>query len=869
MKTIFFLCGICLAPFALWAQFIADFSDASLNTEIWQGDTAKFTINASQELQLFDEDAASSNTSFLAAEVATGDSTHWEFLVRQEFNPSGTNFARIYLKANTSTLTGSVEGYFLRMGGASGEVDALELYRQDGTTADLILSGQEGALAITPSTRVRISRNAEGRWRLEADYSGGTSYEDEGSVIDNTYPFGSYFGMVCRYSMTRNDKMFFDDIRIDPLFVDTQGPNLLDLQTLSATTIDLRFDEDLNPTSVAQIANYSIDNGIQIAGAALDGVNDSLVHLSLTTPLVNQQEYTLTVNNIEDSKGNPQGSQQLDFTFLEFEVAERFDILITEILVDPSPVIGLPETEYVELYNRSNKLINLENYIFADAGDEVRLPSYSLAPGAYVILYESGTGDFTPFGDILPLANLPALNNSSDELSLLSPNGDLIHDVFYLSSWYQNTSKDDGGWSLEMINPEELCTGSSNWIASESTVRGTPGLQNSVFSTASNSPPLSLLQVVPLFGGTRLQLFFNLIVDPLAAADINNYQIEGLDIVNAVPDTDRGNSVILELATSMETQTIYEVVVQLGFTDCQGRNIGDLLRREFGLAEDFGPLDMIINEVLFNPQTEGVDFVELYNRSDKIIDLSTLLIANRNDSLQVDNVKAFPFSYQLLPDRYVVLTESPDDIKMRYIVEDPTALVTVDLPGYDNTRGSVIIYINQGNESIFIDEFSYTNQFHNELLSDENGVSLERISPEAPTQEPSNWESAAQTAGFATPTYQNSQFGEALPPGNDLISLPYTTFTPNNDGFRDALILQYQTPESGYLANIRIFDTRGRLVRDLNESELLGRSGTLRWDGDNTEGNKAKMGIYLLWIELFSPNGAIERIKKNCVIGGE
>ena len=49
---------------------------------------------------------------------------------------------------------------------------------------------------------------------------------------------------------------------------------------------------------------------------------------------------------------------------------------------------------------------------------------------------------------------------------------------------------------------------------------------------------------------------------------------------------------------------------------------------------------------------------------------------------------------------------------------------------------------------------------HNKLLNDFKGVSLERINPSMPTNQSSTWQSAAQAAGFATPTYRNSQYSE-------------------------------------------------------------------------------------------------------------
>ena len=314
---------------------------------------------------------------------------------------------------------------------------------------------------------------------------------------------------------------------------------------------------------------------------------------------------------------------------------------------------------------------------------------------------------------------------------------------------------------------------------------------------------------------------------------------------------------------AIQAGTVYTVTVGSGVKDCLGNDLGALNSGRFGLAEDMAAGDVIINEVLFNPQTGGKDFVELYNRSDKILNLFGMEIANTLK--ETGNVsETITSDYLILPNDYAVITEDVMDILSRYTVLNPGAMIENGLPSLDNEGGNVTLRIDQ----MTIDSFDYSEDFHLELLDDENGVSLERLDPEGPTQSAANWHTAASTVGFATPTYQNSQFFENNLMSDEIFSFPQEVFSPDGDGFEDVFLINYQVDEPGFLLNLRIFDARGRLVKHLVNNELLASNGSFKWDGATMEGSKARIGIYVLWFELFRTDGVIERTKKSCVVAG-
>jgi hypothetical protein len=80
--------------------------------------------------------------------------------------------------------------------------------------------------------------------------------------------------------------------------------------------------------------------------------------------------------------------------------------------------------------------------------------------------------------------------------------------------------------------------------------------------------------------------------------------------------------------------------------------------------------------------------------------------------------------------------------------------------------------------------------------------------------------------------------------------------------------MPYRSNGPEYLANIRIFDALGRPTRILAQNLSIGNEGVLKWDGATDENLKARIGIYIVWIELFEPGGKKTVQKLTCVLAG-
>lgn len=376
----------------------------------------------------------------------------------------------------------------------------------------------------------------------------------------------------------------------------------------------------------------------------------------------------------------------------------------------------------------------------------------------------------------------------------------------------------------------------------------------------------TLINVVAI-SSTELELEFNQDMENISGSLLSNYSVDnGIGIPDdADVDIAEPNRVYLEFLEEFQNGQSYMLQVDNLKSAIGIEMPSQSIPFDFLIGDNIATGDIIINEILFNPNTGGSDFVEIYNNSDKFIDISDLFISNTQRTIGRD--KDIETSHILRPEEYAVLTPDREFILNNYTVQDPDVLFENPLPGYNDADGNVSLFTILGLDTIMVDSFDYEEGFHYPLLDDKEGISLERISFDSPTQGKSNWHSASTVIGGATPTFQNSQLRPSNP-ADGIFTIADPVFSPNEDGFKDFLLIDYSLETQGYLATINIYDAKGRLVRKLFQNELLGLEGTLKWDGLTDEGRKTRIGIYVILAEIFSPEKEVMEFKQTCVVGG-
>ncbi len=543
----------------------------------------------------------------------------------------------------------------------------------------------------------------------------------------------------------------------------------------------------------------------------------------------------------------------------------RYDVVIDELMADPTPQVGLPNNEWIELRNTTAAPINLQNWRIGDATSQSgALPNFILQPDSMVIVCTgSAVAAMSVFGTTISVTSFPSLDNDGDQLFLKAANGRTIHAVNYTSSWYQNELKKDGGWTLEMIDTKSPCVGSSNWKASVNTTGGTPGKKNSI-DAINNDATAPILKRAYTTDNSTIVLVFDEPVDSLLAATLNNYTIDGGAVfLNAATIAPLFTQVQLKATAPLTANIVYNITAS-NIKDCKGNTITASSKVKVGLPVDAATGEWVINEILFNPRSNAFDFVEFYNNSNKILDASKIYVANKNSSGVVSSIKPLStIPFYIFPGDYIVETEDADNLSIQYLVSKPDNVLAISSPpSFSDDEGIVVALNFQGT---IIDEVKYKDDWHFALVDDDEGVSLERIDPAGPSQDANNWHSAASTAGYATPTAKNSQY-KLVNAINATVEISPKIFSPDNDGRDDIATIQFAVTEPGYIANVTIFDAAGRPVRNLVRNGTLALNGYWNWDGLNDKGLKLPVGNYIIFTEIFNLQGKKQAFKKVVVL---
>lgn len=795
-----------------FAQLSEDFNDGNFTqTPTWLGDTNLFIINTSFQLQLNNSGAAGASAIYTPVSFNNLDSLEWNIYIKQTFAGSSSNNSRVYLVSNQPDLKSSLNGYFLQFGEANAN-DAVELFKQNGTSVISVCRASNAAIANSVNASVKVERRSGGLWKLYIDYTGGNNYVLEAQGTDNTFNTGSYFGMLCNYTSSNSTKFYYDNIQVQPIVADTIKPVLVSAQAVNSSFLRLNFSEALDSTGISNNINYSINNGIgNPQSAILDTADNKIVYLTLSSNLTSGQNYNITVNNIRDLNGNVvANNSNATFNFINFSSAASKDVVINEIYADNTSSINLTQInskgEYIEIYNRSTNYFNLQGWSITSGTSSRTLPAYTLAPNTYVNLCAStDTTFYKNYGPILNLSSALSLTNAGSTIILKDNTGKTIDKITYTDNWYNDSDKKDGGIALERINPNDTCyTQQPNWSGANSvSVGGSPGTINTIYSlTGDNTAPI--LTNIAVTGPNSIQLCFNEGMDSVSLFQTGNYFINNGLTVTGVTMLNSYYSCVNLVTSTIDTNITYDLSV-INVSDCRGNIIAGNNTGSFSIILPANPNDVVINEIMADPSPEvllpNAEFIELHNRSDKKVNLEKWKIVVGTSSKLISNKI-------LNPGEYLILASNTDTSLFSNYGKVSGLSSALSL-----TNGGAILTLLDSN-NVVIDKVSYSSDWYNDNAKDDGGWTLERVNPNDFCSLTGNWSSSMDAAG-GTPGKVNSIFNGTT----DIIGPVPTSVSVISS--TEIMVIFNETLDSVYNNNPLLFSLTGNNAPSITSSKVL------------------------------------------------
>jgi hypothetical protein len=845
------------------AQLADDFSSGCFATGGWLGDTSHFRFTSSSAippaqhpaLQLY---TTGSGSSCMYRKLPLSQKMEWSAWCKLSFNPSSSNYARMYLLCNAG-FPSVTEGCIFMGFGMSG--DRAGIYQHIG--GQVVTLYTDTVHLYNQSTNImRFSiRYQQPWWYFSSDSSGGNNFSPVDSFQYNVMADSAVAAIWCQYTSSNAAKFYFDDFYAGPVPEDTIPPVLVTGGVKGEQILELIFSEPLNQQIISTKQYFmSPQIGLPLL-VYTDPFNQKIVNILFADPFPDGIPLSIFLNHVTDKSGNLMADTTLPFLWHR---ALRNEVIISEIMADPSPPVKLPESEYLELHNTSELPVNLCNWILQVDQSQFSLPCITMGPGSYLLLVnENDISMWSGFSSVCAVSKL-SLRNDGALLSLQDYAGKIIHAVEFNPAWHTTPQQSEGGYSLEIRDEKNPCDQLNTWRSTLDLLGGTPCRSNSFKESFPDQKPPSLLRIYVADATT-------IIIDLSEPMDTTGnpsvlFQIKDHPgrINNFILHAPLFQQVELQLACPLSPDTIYTLLLQDTLKDCCG-NFLTLGTFPFGIPVLPDSADLVASEVMYMPLDEGTEYLEIFNNSGKLIDLSMCRLAKLdtvNMSIQAlynltdQPVMIFPGDYMVMTGEIIKLLNSHSQADAGHVFCNAAMPVLPD-------DGAVYAIITQG--GMEIDRFCYDKSFHAPYLSNIKGIALERLSPLLKGSRASAWYSASSASGWATPTLPNSQHLIYGIPEVKMEVKP-RCYRPGTGAGSDLVSIRFSGLTSGSQLTLRVFDEAGNHIKYLVNEGVAADEDIWRWDGTQDSGQLPASGIYIIDAAISSGNGSTGRIRVPVVL---
>jgi hypothetical protein len=261
---------------------------------------------------------------------------------------------------------------------------------------------------------------------------------------------------------------------------------------------------------------------------------------------------------------------------------------------------------------------------------------------------------------------------------------------------------------------------------------------------------------------------------------------------------------------------------------------------------------------MFDPADDNCEFVEFLNLSGDSVNVGGWKIEDENGN--DFKLSQYPI---IVPNNSYFILAADSLIESKYNLDENVlrTIIGVSSLGLVNTGELILLKDVKGN---VIDSVRYSDKWHNDNFVSTKNISLERINPNLGANDPNNWSSSVERVG-ATPGKQNSIYTVNLNVASN-ISVSPNPFSPDNDGFEDFTIINYNLSQATSQVRIKIFDNKGRLVRTLENNQASGQSGSVIFDGIGDDGQALRIGIYIIFLEAVNEGSGVVETMKTVVV---
>jgi hypothetical protein len=814
-----------LVSSSLCAQLF-DFENAVIpNT--WTGNTTDFQISKANQLQLNAPVGASQSAVAWPSLNLTNCS--WEFLVRYDFAASTTNYALFYLYSTEENLnTTSNSSYYLKIGGIAGSSDKIELYYQQGNTKYKVLESQAGMVGASKvACRIQVIKNAQGIWTLNTDNTGSYNFIEQATAKHWESQNFNFSGIRCVYSATRRNKFFWDDIHIwvpfslDQYQFDNDSILILHFNQPIASYNSIQIDADFGGT-------YTLAFGLDF------------ITLTFEKPLA-AKTYKVNFQNIFSIHSNEQYIGILELiNEMHYYVGQ---LRISEFMSDPSPSVGLPEVEWIELVNTSSRAMDVKNICISDPSKRTKLPTYILQPKAALFVCSANMCPLFHMDNCIEVAALPSLNNNADSIFVWANDTLLLDYVHYDIALLEKGYKLYGGYSIVRKEVSENCFFSQELKFSDDLNGGSPGIAPMFV----HPPPLTFN--AQIISDTEVELKMN------GSIVLNrNFISNPLSIISMANKSSRyETNYLFKCMHVFEAGKAYECSIDSVIT-C--RNLQQSVHITIPLIYPKAAQknDLYINEILYNPVVGGVDFIELYNSSNAYVQLRKCHLYNNSSNkilhlFLTDNIVIAPHAYIVLTTDTAILKQHYSNAKQHTLIQ---CKKLVSLP---DDGGSLMLIASNGDT---LDYIEYRDDFQNKLLRNYEGYSLEKINSTNPFFAPDNWTSSAV---MATPGYENSQQVSSTSYESKSFYCAPCHASVNLNGVNDFVLLHLNPLTQGAFGSMRIFGLNGDILANIFINQLLSYENTFKWNGLKQNGEVLTDGIYVAVAEWWTSDGKVNTAK--------